>query len=99
MLGECQFWINPQLRNIGQAPAQNVQVILKNVILSYDFEVWVIKDRAFLGTIPVGSSCTSGSPSIYILWIAGEPRSGDTIKLVFVETYSRSQCTFTIKIF
>jgi hypothetical protein len=99
VLGEHFFFINPQLRNIGQAPAQNVWVILKNIIVSGDFDVTVIEDSAFLGTIPVDRACKMGSPRIFILLLSGTEISGDTVKLVFVETYSRSKCTFTIRIF
>jgi hypothetical protein len=99
VLGEHLFIITPQLRNIGQAPAQNVWVILKNVIVSGDFEVTIIEDSAFLGTIPVDRACKMGSPRIIILYFPPTEISGDTVKLVFVETYSRSQCTFTIRIF
>jgi hypothetical protein len=95
--GEYQFWFEPQLMNNGQAPAQDVRVILKNVIVSGGFPVTVVRDRAFFGTIPVETRwCDHSDPSIAIQWNPDDASSGDTITLVFVETYSRSKCTLTM---
>jgi hypothetical protein len=95
--GEYQFWFEPQLINNGEAPAQDVQVILKDVIVSGGFSVTVVQDRAFFGTIPVETRwCTHSFPSINIEWNPADASSGDTITLVFVETYSRSKCTLTM---
>jgi hypothetical protein len=97
--GEYEFWFEPQLINNGEAPAQDVQVILKNVIVSGGFPVTVSQDRAFFGTIPVETRwCAHSFPSIEIEWNPDDASSGDTITLVFVETYSRSKCTLTIRI-
>jgi hypothetical protein len=96
--GEHQFCFDPQLINNGQAPAQDVRVILKNVIVSGGFDVTVAQDRAFFGTIPVDIWCTFGWPSISFGWNPADASSGDTITFVFVETYSRSKCTFTFRI-
>ncbi len=97
--GEYQFWFEPQLINIGEAPAQDVRVILKNVIVSGGFPVTVSQDRAFFGTIPVETRwCDHSDPAIAFEWNPADASSGDTITLVFVETYSRSKCTLTIRI-
>jgi hypothetical protein len=99
--GEYEFWFEPQLMNNGEAPAHNVQVILKDVIVSSSsgLAVTAEQDRALFGTIPVETRwCEHSWPSINFKWDPAAASSGDTITLVFVETYSRSKCTLTIRI-
>jgi len=84
------------LINNGEAPAYNVWVILKDVIVSSGFPVTVEQDRALFSSIPVNKKwCVFGWPSIVFEWNQADASPGDTITLVFVETYSRSKCTLT----